>query len=46
MMVAYSCAVAATTPEDYMTDSTALAVTSGLAAWLGLIILSDLVENK
>lgn len=43
MTVAYSFAVAATIPDDYITDSTALALASGLATWLGLIILSVLV---
>lgn len=40
MTVAYSCAVASTSPENYMNNSTAMAVTSGLATWLGLIVLS------
>ncbi|KAL8092950.1 hypothetical protein AgCh_034997 [Apium graveolens] len=40
MIMAYSCAVAATTQEEFATNSTAAAVTLGLLTWLGLIILS------
>ncbi|WOG94942.1 hypothetical protein DCAR_0314239 [Daucus carota subsp. sativus] len=42
MTMAYSCAVAATTPE-YENNSTLVALVSGLATWLGLIGLAIVV---
>ncbi|KAK1355859.1 PGG domain-containing protein [Heracleum sosnowskyi] len=43
MIGAYSCAVAATNASDYTNNTTALVVTSGLAIWLGLMILSIVI---